>query len=58
MPSPDVTSLLHAWSEGDPAARDQLIPLVYDELRRRAAVYLRQERRDRTLQPTALVHEA
>ena len=58
MPSPDVTSLLHAWGEGDPAARDQLIPLVYDELRRRAAVYLRHERRDHTLQPTALVHEA
>jgi RNA polymerase sigma factor (TIGR02999 family) len=58
MPLPDVTSLLHAWSEGDPAARDQLIPLVYDELRRRAAVYLRHERRDHTLQPTALVHEA
>ena len=58
MTSPDVTSLLHAWGEGDQAARDQLIPVVYDELRRRAAVYLRHERRDHTLQPTALVHEA
>ena len=58
MPSPDVTSLLQAWSGGDPAARDQLMTLVYDELRRRAEAYLRHERRDHTLQPTALVHEA
>jgi RNA polymerase sigma factor (TIGR02999 family) len=57
-PSEDVTRLLQAWSEGDLGARDQLVPLVYDELRRRAASYLRQERRGHTLQPTALVHEA
>jgi RNA polymerase sigma factor (TIGR02999 family) len=57
-PSPDVTALLRAWSGGDAAARDRLMPLVYDELRRRAAAYLRRERRDQTLQPTALVHEA
>jgi RNA polymerase sigma factor (TIGR02999 family) len=58
-PSPEaVTRLLRAWSEGDLAARDQLVPLVYDELRRRAAAYLRRERRGHTLQPTALVHEA
>jgi len=54
----DVTELLRAWSDGDPAARDRLIPLVYEDLRRRAAAYLRRERRGHTLQPTALVHEA
>jgi RNA polymerase sigma factor (TIGR02999 family) len=54
----DVTELLRAWSEGDSGARDRLMPLVYDELRRRAAAYLRREARDHTLQPTALVHEA
>jgi RNA polymerase sigma factor (TIGR02999 family) len=58
MPPSDVTTLLRAWSEGDTGARDQLIPLVYDELRRRAGAYLRRERRDHLLQPTALVHEA
>jgi RNA polymerase sigma factor (TIGR02999 family) len=56
--SADVTELLQAWSEGDEGARDRLMPLVYDELRRRAAARLRRERRDHTLQPTALVHEA
>jgi RNA polymerase sigma factor (TIGR02999 family) len=50
--------LLHAWTEGDLDARDQLIPLVYEELRRRAAACLRRERPTHTLQPTALVHEA
>jgi RNA polymerase sigma factor (TIGR02999 family) len=53
-----VTRLLHAWSDGDRQAAEQLLPLVYDELRRRAAAHLRRERRDHTLQPTALVHEA
>jgi RNA polymerase sigma factor (TIGR02999 family) len=53
-----VTRLLRAWGAGDEQARDDLIPLVYAELRRRAAAYLRRERRDHTLQPTALVHEA
>jgi RNA polymerase sigma factor (TIGR02999 family) len=58
-PPPEaVTRLLRAWSEGDLTARDELVPLVYDELRRRAAAYLRRERRGHTLQPTALVHEA
>ena len=58
-PSPEaVTTLLQAWSQGDESARDQLLPLVYDELRKRAAAYLRRERRDHTLPPTALVHEA
>ena len=57
-PAPgDVTRLLHAWNEGDPAARDQLIPIIYAELRRRAAAHLRRERRGHTLRPTDLVHE-
>ena len=54
----DVTTLLRAWSDGDLRARDQLMPLVYEDLHRRAAAQLRRERRDHTLQPTALVHEA
>lgn len=54
----EVTELLQAWSEGNVAARDLLMPLVYDELRRRASAYLRRERPGHTLQPTALVHEA
>jgi len=53
-----VTRLLVAWSGGDRSALDQLTPLVYGELRRLAAAYIRRERRDHTLQPTALVHEA
>ena len=57
MPSHDVTELLRAWSGGDISARDRLIPLVYQELRRRAAAHLRRERAGYTLQPTALVHE-
>jgi len=53
-----VTALLRAWSGGDEEARDELLPLVYQELRRRAAVQIRRERLGHTLQPTALVHEA
>jgi RNA polymerase sigma factor (TIGR02999 family) len=56
--SHEVTELLQAWGGGDLEARDRLMPLVYHELRRRAAAYLRREARDHTLQPTALVHEA
>ena len=52
-----VSGLLRAWGRGDLQARDDLVPLIYRELRRRAGAYLRQERRDHTLQPTALVHE-
>jgi len=60
MPSPGpVTRLLLDWSDsGDARARDEMLPFVYDELRRLAAMYLVRERRDHTLQPTALVHEA
>jgi RNA polymerase sigma factor (TIGR02999 family) len=57
QPTP-ISQLLRAWGQGDVRARDDLLPLVYRELRRRAAAYLRQERPDHTLQPTALVHEA
>jgi RNA polymerase sigma factor (TIGR02999 family) len=53
-----VSHLLQAWGRGDLDARDELLPLVYRDLKRRAAAYLRQERVDHTLQPTALVHEA
>ncbi|MBV9484065.1 MAG: sigma-70 family RNA polymerase sigma factor [Acidobacteria bacterium] len=53
-----MNQLLLQWNDGDVEARDSLVPLVYDELRRLAASYLRRERVDHTLQPTALVHEA
>lgn len=53
-----VTELLLNWSRGDLEAREALMPLVYDELRRLAASCLRRERPDHTLQPTALVNEA
>jgi RNA polymerase sigma factor (TIGR02999 family) len=56
--SADVTGLLRAWSQGDAGAAEKLVPLVYDELKRQAARYMRRERRDHTLRPTALVHEA
>ncbi|HET7286363.1 MAG TPA: sigma-70 family RNA polymerase sigma factor [Pyrinomonadaceae bacterium] len=56
--SSEVTQLLHEWRNGNPAAIDQLAPLVYDDLRRLARQYLRRERPDHTLQPTALVNEA
>ena len=54
----DVTKLLVDWSRGDRAALDQLAPLVYQDLHQRARSYLRRERPDHTLQPTALIHEA
>jgi RNA polymerase sigma factor (TIGR02999 family) len=53
-----VTQLLIELSHGNRAVVDQLLPLIYDELRSLAANYLRRERPDHTLQPTALVHEA
>jgi RNA polymerase sigma factor (TIGR02999 family) len=54
----EVTVLLKRWRAGDAAALDQLTPLVYQELRALARGYLRSERSDHTLQPTALVNEA
>jgi RNA polymerase sigma factor (TIGR02999 family) len=56
--SADVTALLRAWGEGDREAGERLLPLVYAELRLQARRYLRGERSDHTLRPTALVHEA
>jgi RNA polymerase sigma factor (TIGR02999 family) len=55
---PHVTQLLGAINAGDPKAADQLLPLVYGELRKLAAVRLANEKPGQTLQPTALVHEA
>lgn len=57
-PASDVTDLLVAWGHGDPEALEQLLPLVYAQLRRLAHGRLRHERSQHTLQTTALVHEA
>jgi RNA polymerase sigma factor (TIGR02999 family) len=54
----NLTQLLVDWNEGDESALERLTPLIYDELRRRAAAYLQRERDADTLQATALVHEA
>jgi RNA polymerase sigma factor (TIGR02999 family) len=54
----DVTALLLKWRQGDETALDQLLPLVYEELRRMARQYLRRERTGHTMQTTTLVHEA
>ena len=54
----DVTRLLQSWGGGDKQALGELVPFVYRELRGLAAAYIRRERRDHTLQATALVHEA
>src|SRR6187431_2784311 len=54
----DVTRILSAIEQGDPAAAQQLLPLVYDELRKLAAQRLAQEKPGQTLQATALVHDA
>ena len=54
----DVTMLLNAWGDGKQDALDELMPLVYQELRKLARSYLRAERPEHTLQPTALVNEA
>ena len=54
----DVTVLLDRWSRGDETALHELLPVVYDELRRLAGHYLKGERAGHTLQPTSLVHEA
>ena len=64
MVSPDrrdksdgITQLLERWSSGEDGARDEVLALVYDELHRLAVSHLRRERREHTLQPTALVNE-
>ena len=53
-PAPDA----HPWGSSNEPIREQILPLVYDELRRRARVFLARERSNHTLEPTALVHEA
>ncbi len=57
-PSSDVSAILRAWSDGDQRALDRLTPIVYDELRRLARRYMRQERPGHSLQTSALVNEA
>jgi len=57
-PSHDITRLLLAWGAGDQAALDELMPIVYAELRKLARGYMRNQRADHTLQTTALVNEA
>lgn len=54
---PEVTELLHAWSRGDAAALEQLVPMILNDLRRMARRHLRGEREGHTLEPTALVNE-
>lgn len=55
--TPQITEMLHEWSNGSHEALEKLIPLVYDELHNQAAAYLRRERQNHTLQTTALIHE-
>jgi len=57
-PPNEITQLLLRWSRGDQSALSQLMPVVYDELHKLAHSYLRRERPDHTLQPTALINEA
>lgn len=56
-PPPDVTELLHEWSQGDPSALERLIPLVFEDLRQIASRLFKRESEGHTLQPTALVNE-
>ena len=56
--SQEITRMLQAWSGGNREALEDLMPLVYDELHRQAARYLRRERSNHTIQTTALIHEA
>ena len=56
-PPPDVTDLLHEWSQGDPSALERLIPLVFEDLRQIASRLFKRESGGHTLQPTALVNE-
>lgn len=56
--SNEITQLLLKWSSGEPSAVNELLPMVYDELRKMARSYLRKERLNHSLQPTSLVHEA
>ncbi|MBA3633768.1 MAG: sigma-70 family RNA polymerase sigma factor [Acidobacteria bacterium] len=53
----EITQMLHEWSDGNHVALEELMPLVYTELHKQAARFLRRERQDHTLQTTALIHE-
>ena len=55
--TPKITEILREWSDGNRAALEDLMPLVYEELHKQAARFLSRERRDHTLQATALIHE-
>jgi RNA polymerase sigma factor (TIGR02999 family) len=55
---PEITQILQDWNNGDQSAKEQLMPFVYDELKRQARILMSRERSNHTLQPTALVHEA
>src|ERR1041384_4695921 len=57
-PPPNVSELLVAWGQGDEAARDRLVPVIYDELRRVARHCLRADPQQQTLQTSALINEA
>jgi RNA polymerase sigma factor (TIGR02999 family) len=54
----EITQMLHDWSDGKPEALEELLPVVYSELHRQAARFMRHERPEHTLQTTALIHEA
>ena len=54
---PNITLVLKRWHDGEQSALDELIPLIYNELRRLAGNYIRRERQGHTLQPTALINE-
>ena len=54
----EITALLSRWADGEDEVRDELVPVVYNELRRLAGGFIKRERDGHTLQPTALVHEA
>ena len=58
MEAHEVTKILQDWRGGDQGAAERLFPIVYDELKKQARAFLRRERIEHTLQPTALVHEA
>lgn len=54
----DITQILQRWNSGDKTAEEELLPIVYNELKRQARILMSSERAGHTLQPTALVHEA
>jgi RNA polymerase sigma factor (TIGR02999 family) len=56
--TPEITQILKDWNNGDADAKDNLIPFVYEELKRQARMLMAKERPNHTLQPTALIHEA